>query len=49
MVLPHLLPTAKAMMIVDVDCIFMNDFEYSTTATYFPRKPSADLIMKQRY
>ena len=44
--LPHLLPTAKAMMIVDVDCIFMNDFEWPTTATgYFPRKPSEDLIM----
>ena len=39
MMLPNLLQHADAMMIVDVDCVFMNNFEWPTTDTgYFPRK-----------
>lgn len=42
MMLPQILPIAGAMMIVDVDCIFMNDFEWPSTPTgYFPREPLA--------
>lgn len=39
LMVPHLLPTAREMLIVDTDCIFMNDFEWPKTATgFFPRK-----------
>lgn len=39
MMLPNLLQHTDAMMIVDVDCLFMNNFEWPTTdAGYFSRK-----------
>tara|TARA_B100000902_G_scaffold16953_1_gene20326 strand:+ start:1306 stop:2043 length:738 start_codon:yes stop_codon:yes gene_type:complete len=40
MMTPNILPSANEMLIVDVDCVFMNDFEWPTTDTgYFPRQP----------
>lgn len=39
-VLPTLLQVAKKVLVVDVDCMFMHDFEFPETATgYFPREP----------
>lgn len=40
LVLPVILPHAKKVMTVDVDCIFMKRFDYPEKATgYFPREP----------
>jgi len=39
MMLPQILVNAGAVMTVDVDCVFMNDFEWPKTDTgYFPRE-----------
>jgi len=39
LVAPHILQTAGGMLIVDVDCIFMNEFDYPTKPIgFFPRE-----------
>jgi hypothetical protein len=39
-VLPVILPHAKKVLTVDVDCLLMKDFDWPETATgYFPREP----------
>lgn len=45
MVVPALLPHAKKILILDIDCLVMNDFEFPEKPVgYFPREPLAGTV-----